>query len=1043
MSQTTYPDNIRIEGSQNTVQLAVKGHSAQTAPLQVWQNGSWNPLGKVTSQGYWILGEGIDTGLPHIASVQMVQSGAASILGEQAIGRVLGAVSTALTFVQQEVQILGTGGISGVQTAHRVQLLHEPQGSSFNALLKAGEFRVVNERGIAVKQATGGRAFLEVDAGASVAKGTGLEVNLANASGGQISTAVALEGINPTNSGTIDTLIGVTIGDIPPTSGGSYALRTGTGLVRFGDALETKLLPTPSALPSSTFVKLYLKLREGAPALYGLDENGVEYTLSGSLVRGASTLDGVSDTVQLQVRAAGTQTADLQQWQSSDGTIRARVGASGRVELVGAANDLRWLLKSSPVQNSDLIQFQTNGGTVVQRVSGSGALFISLADDALALRVRGHSSQTHNLQQWQNGWGGDVAAVGANGQFMVSQTQITTGATAGAFLKTNSVGLGDWSGILPDDLAMALTTPPPIGTTSPAAGTFVTAGVLGANDDVRLLVRGHSAQTNDLQQWQKSDGTLRARLLPAGGLHLLGELDAVRVQIKGAPDQSYGLIQLRTSEDVTLLEIGAYGAHWILGNADAVQLTVRAHTTQTSDLQQWRRADGTLLAQITGNGGLHLMAAANNPVLFFMGSATQNNDLVQIQTNSGSVVQRINGEGALAITPGSDGVVLCVQGHSVQTNDLQRWQNGFGGDVAVVDPGGLWVISQLQVTGGAGANRFMKSDSAGSGTWSILGTNDLSTAFAAPAPIGSTSPSTGAFTRLSAVGAVDALQLLVRGHSTQSADLQEWQQNSGAVVASLSNAGLFTTSSFRMTAGATSGRFLRSDASGTGTWQTAVTSIALTMPGGFSISGSPVTTTGTLAVDLDTQSANMVFAGPSSGGAAAPSYRALAGADLSAALVSPPTIGGTTPEAGTFTTLTGSTVLNTRIDAETATVVNGEILTHNSTATPTTGFGTGLLLRAKSSTTTNQSQGRIRAEWVSATDASRTALARFTVYDTAERTGFELRASGTAPMIGFLGATPAVQPTGGAKTAAATYGANEQSMLQALYGALRTLGLLT
>ena len=51
--------------------------------------------------------------------------------------------------------------------------------------------------------------------------------------------------------------------------------------------------------------------------------------------------------------------------------------------------------------------------------------------------------------------------------------------------------------------------------------------------------------------------------------------------------------------------------------------------------------------------------------------------------------------------------------------------------------------------------------------------------------------------------------------------------------------------------------------------------------------------------------------------------------------------------------------------------------------------------------------------------------------------------NGAAPRIGFLGAAPAVRQTGGAKTATATYGANEQSMLQAAYNALRTFGFLT
>jgi hypothetical protein len=65
---------------------------------------------------------------------------------------------------------------------------------------------------------------------------------------------------------------------------------------------------------------------------------------------------------------------------------------------------------------------------------------------------------------------------------------------------------------------------------------------------------------------------------------------------------------------------------------------------------------------------------------------------------------------------------------------------------------------------------------------------------------------------------------------------------------------------------------------GTGT----VTSVALTLPSIISVSGSPITTSGTLAGTLTTQSVNSIFAGPSSGAAAAPTFRALTTTDIPA-----------------------------------------------------------------------------------------------------------------------------------------------------------------
>lgn len=75
-----------------------------------------------------------------------------------------------------------------------------------------------------------------------------------------------------------------------------------------------------------------------------------------------------------------------------------------------------------------------------------------------------------------------------------------------------------------------------------------------------------------------------------------------------------------------------------------------------------------------------------------------------------------------------------------------------------------------------------------------------------------------------------------------------------------------------------------------------VTSVGLSLPSIFSVSGSPVTSTGTLTATLVTQTANLVFAGPSTGAAAAPTFRALVAADI-------PTLNqNTTGSAATLTT---------------------------------------------------------------------------------------------------------------------------------------------
>lgn len=62
---------------------------------------------------------------------------------------------------------------------------------------------------------------------------------------------------------------------------------------------------------------------------------------------------------------------------------------------------------------------------------------------------------------------------------------------------------------------------------------------------------------------------------------------------------------------------------------------------------------------------------------------------------------------------------------------------------------------------------------------------------------------------------------------------------------------------------------------GSGGGSGTVTSVGVTMPSLFAVSGSPVTTSGTIAAALANQSAGTVLAGPTSGAAAEPTFRSI------------------------------------------------------------------------------------------------------------------------------------------------------------------------
>ena len=115
------------------------------------------------------------------------------------------------------------------------------------------------------------------------------------------------------------------------------------------------------------------------------------------------------------------------------------------------------------------------------------------------------------------------------------------------------------------------------------------------------------------------------------------------------------------------------------------------------------------------------------------------------------------------------------------------------------------------------------------------------------------------------------------------------------------------------------------NAAGSGT----VTSVALTAPSFLSVAGSPITSAGTLALSLANQSANQVFAGPSTGAATAPTFRALVSADLPVADV---TKGGTGLSSLTeYALLAGGTTSTGNVQQVSGTGSAGQIMVSGGT----------------------------------------------------------------------------------------------------------------
>ena len=99
-----------------------------------------------------------------------------------------------------------------------------------------------------------------------------------------------------------------------------------------------------------------------------------------------------------------------------------------------------------------------------------------------------------------------------------------------------------------------------------------------------------------------------------------------------------------------------------------------------------------------------------------------------------------------------------------------------------------------------------------------------------------------------------------------------------------------------------SGNITISSTSGT------VTSVGLSLPSIFTVSGSPITTSGTLSAALAAQAKNTVFAGPTSGANAIPTFRtlSLSSNDISDVTITSPTLGQVVSYDGTKWVNTGA-----------------------------------------------------------------------------------------------------------------------------------------
>ena len=388
-------------------------------------------------------------------------------------------------------------------------------------------------------------------------------------------------------------------------------------------------------------------------------------TAANAFTVGGHTITAEGATVKpLILKGAASQTANLQEWQDSAGTILGFLSSIGNVAFASrlglgvssfsggvglfvnntSATITASAFRGASSQTADLLQIQNSAATVLggrnalaQIYSGSTSTITSGVGGATTAATGTGTTATLTLTSASNAAVGDLITVagvtptGYNGTYVVtavSNTSPFTVSYANATTAAQTVA----------------------GTVSLPAQASITARSAGTKG---LVVRGASSQSANLQEWQDSTGSVGSYVSANGSAHYAAQfLIASAGNIANNVNTAQGTIAIPTT-----------GVKIATATAANVSLTVQnTATTPTGDLTQWLNTGGTVVAKVLVGGAFSTTSTVITPS-------------VQDTTGTGPYLSTgVNTFFVLNRTTATN-IPLVVRGMAAQSGNLQQWQD--------------------------------------------------------------------------------------------------------------------------------------------------------------------------------------------------------------------------------------------------------------------------------------------------------------------------------------------------------------------------------